>query len=61
MKNWEIALISALCTLVGVIMVVFIYGVLSSGIIEVIKEDLIEDYCNSIPMNEAKDLEACNE
>lgn len=59
MENWRVALLSSLCTLAGVVMVVFIYGVLSSGMVDVIKEDLINDYCSSIPMNEARDLEIC--
>lgn len=61
MAKWQVALLSSLCTLAGVVMVVFIYGVLSSGMVDVIKEDLINDYCSSIPMNEARDLEVCNE
>ena len=61
MEKWQVALLSSLCTLVGVIMVVFIYGFLTSDMVDVIKEDIIDDYCSSIPMNEARDLEVCNE
>ena len=42
-------------------MVIFIYSFMQSGVIEVIKEDLIDDYCSSIPLNEARDLEVCND
>lgn len=59
MESWRVALISVLCTLAGVVMVVFIYGVLSSGIIEVIKEDLIDDYCSSIPISEKREIKEC--
>lgn len=61
MEKWQVALISVLCTLVAVIMVVFIYIFIQSRVIEVIKEELIDDYCSSIPLSEARDLEVCNE
>lgn len=61
MAKWQVALLSSLCTLVVVIMVIFIYTFIQSGVIEVIKEDLIDDYCSSIPLSEARDLEVCNE
>lgn len=61
MAKWQVALLSSLCTLVAVIMVIFIYSFMQSGVIEVIKEDLIDDYCSSIPLNEARDLEVCND
>lgn len=59
MENWRVALLSSLCTLVAVVMVVFIYGILSSGIIEIIKEDLIDDYCSSIPISEKREIKEC--
>ena len=61
MENWRVALISILCTLVVIIMVILISAIVQSGVIEVIKEDLIDDYCSSIPLSEARDLEVCNE
>lgn len=59
MEKWQVALLSSLCTLVAVVMVIFIYVVLSSGIIEVIKEDLIDDYCSSIPISEKREIKEC--
>lgn len=61
MENWRVALISILCTLVVIIMVILISAIVQSGVIDVIKEELIDDYCSSIPLTEARDLEACNE
>ena len=46
MENWRVALISILCTLVVIIMVILISAIVQSGVIEVIKEELIDDYCN---------------
>lgn len=59
MEKWQVALLSSLCTLVAVVMVIFIYVVLSSEIIEVIKEDLIDDYCSSIPISEKREIKEC--
>lgn len=59
MEKWQVALLSSLCTLVAVVMVIFIYVVLSSGIIEVIKENLIDDYCSSIPISEKREIKEC--
>lgn len=61
MENWRVALISILCTLVVIIMVILISAIVQSGVIDVIKEELIDDYCSSIPLTEARDLEVCNE
>ena len=61
MENWRVALISILCTLVVIIMVILISAIVQSGVIDVIKEELIDDYCSSIPLSEARDLEVCNE
>ena len=61
MEKWQIVLISVLCTLVAIIMIILISAIVQSGVIEVIKEDLIDDYCSSIPLSEARDLEVCNE
>ena len=59
MENWRVALISILCTLVVIIMVILISAIVQSGVIDVIKEELIDDYCSSIPLTEARDLEVC--
>ena len=61
MEKWRVALISVLCTLVAIIMIILISAIVQSGVIEVIKEDLIDDYCSSISITEARDLEVCNE
>ena len=61
MEKWQIVLISVLCTLVAIIMIILISAIVQSGVIEVIKEDLIDDYCSSIPLTEARDLEVCND
>ena len=61
MEKWRVALISVLCTLVAIIMIILISAIVQSGVIEVVKEDLIDDYCSSIPITEARDLEICNE
>lgn len=61
MAKWQVALLSSLCTLVAVIMVIFIYTFMQSGVIEVIKDELIDEYCSSISISEARELEVCNE
>ena len=61
MEKWQVALLSSLCTLVAVIMVIFIYTFMQSGVIEVIKDELIDEYCSSISISEARELEVCNE
>lgn len=61
MENWRVALISILCTLVVIIMVILISAIVQSGVIDVIKEELIDDYCSSIPLTEARELEVCND
>ena len=42
MAKWQVALLSSLCTLVAVIMVIFIYTFIQSGVIEVIKEEIMD-------------------
>ena len=61
MEKWQVALLSSLCTLVAVIMIIFIYTFMQSGVIEVIKDELIDEYCSSISISEARELEVCNE
>ena len=61
MESWRVALISVLCTLVAIIMIILISAIVQSGVIEVIKEDIIDDYCSSIPLTEARYLEVCND
>lgn len=61
MESWRVALISVLVTLVVLIVLAFIIAVIQTGTAEVIKEELIDDYCRSIPLTEARDMEVCNE
>ena len=61
MENWRVAVLSSAITVAVILMIVLINLFIQSGVIEVIKEDLIDDYCSSIPLSEARDLEVCNE
>lgn len=61
MEGWRIALISVLITLAVLIILAFIIAVIQTGTAEVIKDSLIEEYCSSIPLTDARDLEACND
>lgn len=61
MAKWQVALLSSLCTLAAVIMVIFIYTFIQSGVIDVIKEEIMDDYCSNIPLIDARDLEVCND
>lgn len=61
MESWRVALISVLVTLVVLIVLAFIIAVIQTGTAEVIKDSLIEEYCSSIPLTDARDLEVCNE
>ena len=61
MESWRVALISVLVTLVVLIVLAFIIAVIQTGTAEVIKDSLIKEYCSSIPLTDARDLEACND
>lgn len=61
MESWRVALISVLVTLVVLIVLAFIIAVIQTGTAEVIKDSLIEEYCSSIPLTDARDLEVCND
>ena len=61
MENWRVALISVLITISVLIILAFIIAVIQTGTAEVIKEELIDEYCSSIPLTEARELEVCNE
>lgn len=61
MENWRIAILSSAITVAVILIIVLINLFIQSGIIDVIKEDLINDYCSSIPLSEARELEVCNE
>ena len=61
MESWRVALISVLITIAVLIIIAFIIGAIQTGTVEVIKDSLIEEYCSSIPLTEARELEVCNE
>ena len=61
MESWRVVLISVLITIAVFIMIAFIIGVIQTGTAEVIKNELIDDYCSNIPLTDARDLEICND
>lgn len=61
MENWRVAILSSAITVAVILMIVLINLFIQSGVIEVIKEELIDDYCSSISITDARELEACND
>lgn len=61
MESWRVALISVLITIAVLIIIAFIIGAIQTGTAEVIKEELIDEYCSNIPLIDARDLEVCND
>lgn len=61
MEKWQVAILSSVITVAVILIIVLINLFIQSGVIDVIKEDLIDDYCSSIPLTEARELEACND
>ena len=61
MNNKQVAIISVVSTLGILIILAFIIAVVQTGTAEVIKDSLIDEYCSSIPLTEARELEACND
>lgn len=61
MESWKVVLISVLVTLAVLIALAFIIAVIQTGTAEVIKDSLIDEYCSSIPLTEARELEVCND
>ena len=61
LESWRVAILSSAITVAVILMIVLINLFIQSGVIEVIKEDLIDDYCSSIPLSEARELEVCND
>lgn len=59
MEKWQVAVLSVACTLVVIIMIILISMIVQTGVAETIKEEVIDDYCSSIPITEARDLEVC--
>ena len=61
MESWRVALISILITISVLIILAFIISIIQTGTAEVIKEELIDEYCSNIPLTDARDLEVCND
>ena len=61
MENLRVAILSSAITVAVILIIVLINLLIQSGVIDVIKEDLIDDYCSSIPLTDARDMEVCNE
>lgn len=59
MESWRVAILSSAITVAVILIIVLINVFVQSGVIDAIKEDLIDDYCSSIPLSEARDLEVC--
>lgn len=61
MENWKVAVISVASTVAVMIIILVIAAIIQSGIIDVVKEEIEKDYCMSLPISEARDLEVCND
>lgn len=61
MNNKQVAIVSVAITLGILIILAFIIAIIQTGTAEVIKDEIIDDYCSSIPLTEARDLEVCND
>ena len=61
MEKWQVAILSSAITVAVILIIVLVNIFIQTGVIEVIKKDLIDDYCSSIPLTDARDLEVCNE
>ena len=61
LESWRVAILSSAITVAVILIIVLVNIFIQTGVIEVIKEDLIDDYCSSIPLTEARELEVCNE
>ena len=61
MNNKQVAIVSVATTLGILIILAFIIAIIQTGTAEVIKDEIIDDYCSSIPLTEARDLEVCND
>ncbi|HIT38228.1 MAG TPA: hypothetical protein IAB59_07125 [Candidatus Onthousia faecipullorum] len=61
MNNKQVAIVSVASTLGILIILAFIIAIIQTGTVEVIKEELIDEYCSNIPLTDARDLEVCNE
>ena len=60
MEKWQVAILSSAITVAVILIIVLVNIFIQTGVIEVIKKDLIDDYCSSIPLTDARELEVCN-
>lgn len=61
MESWRVAILSSAITVAVILIIVLVNIFIQTGVIEVIKEDLIDDYCSSISITDARELEVCND
>lgn len=61
MENWRVAVLTAASTVGIILVMVFIVGLMQSGIVDVIKDEVEKDFCNSLPISESRELEVCND
>ena len=61
MENWRVAVITAASTVGIILVMIFIVGIMQSGIVDVIKEEVEKDFCMSLPISESRELEVCND
>lgn len=61
MEKWQVAILSSAITVAVILIIVLINIFIQSGVMEVIKEELIDEYCSNISLTDARDLEVCNE
>lgn len=61
LESWRVAILSSAITVAVILIIVLVNIFIQTGVIEVIKEDLIDDYCSSISITDARELEVCND
>lgn len=61
MENWRVAVLTAASTVGIILVMVFIVGIMQSGIVDVIQEEVEKDFCNSLPISESRKLEVCKQ
>lgn len=59
LESWRVAILSSAITVAVILIIVLVNIFIQTGVIEVIKEDLMDDYCSSISITEARELEVC--
>ena len=61
MESWRVAILSSAITVAVILIIVLVNIFIQTRVIEVIKEEIMDDYCSSISITEARDLEVCND